>query len=81
MKNTIIIFQAVWVTVAGLATPGFPSRAPLQLKDQAQSVCSIKSKDQYYQDFLASHKGVNRDQAKALEAARRYLTCPSDTHD
>ena len=80
MKNTIIIFQAVWVTV-GLVTAGFPTRTPLHQKDQAQTLCSVESKDQYYQDFLVSFEGVKRDRAKALEAAKRYLACPSDPDD
>lgn len=32
-------------------------------------------------DFLASHEGDVRDDAKALEAAKRYLACPVDPGD
>ncbi len=64
--------------VAGLVIAGFPNRAHLQNLDPRQSECSLESKNQYYADFQASHEGVNRDQAKALEAAKKYLACPDD---
>jgi hypothetical protein len=80
MRDTIFILQAVWVTI-GFVTAGFPSPAPLQQKDQAQTLCSVASKNQYYQDFLESFEGVKRDRAKALEVAKRYLACPSDPDD
>jgi hypothetical protein len=54
---------------------GIPSRA------QTQSQCSVESKDQYYKAFLESHEGQNKDQAKALEAAKKYLSCRYDPGD
>ncbi len=80
MKKAII-FQAVGAMVAGLVIAGFPNGAQLQLRDQAQSQCSVESKNQYYKDFLASHEGDSKDHAKALEAAKEYLACPGDSND
>lgn len=82
MKKTNI-FQAVCVTVAGLMIVMFPNRAELHVKEQMRSQCSVESKEQYYRDFVASHDGDIKDQAKALEAAKKYLACaePSDQEE
>jgi hypothetical protein len=70
-----IIFQTICAAAAGYMTVGIPSRA------QTQSQCSVESKDQYYKAFLESHEGQNKDQAKALEAAKKYLSCRYDPGD
>lgn len=77
MKKTIIFwFVCVIAVVVGVA--GFANGARLQPRDLGQDPCSVESKDQYLRDFEASHDGVNQDQAKALEAAKKYLNCPDD---
>lgn len=76
-----IVSQAIYVTLALLIIAGIPDCALCHAKSQAQSHCSVESKTQYYSDFKASYEGVRRDQAKALEAARKYLACAVDPSD
>jgi tetratricopeptide (TPR) repeat protein len=78
MKITSI-FRAVCVTAAAvLALCGFSARVHSQSKEQP---CTIESKRQYYEDFLSSLEGPHKDQAKALESAKKYLGCPDDSGD
>jgi tetratricopeptide (TPR) repeat protein len=73
------IFQAVCATAAiVLGLCGFSARVQSQSKDQP---CTTESKQQYYEDFRASLDGPHKDQARALDSAKKYLACPDDSGD
>jgi len=67
--------------VAVLVIAGLPNAAHSQVKEREQNPCSVESKNQYYKDFLASHEGNSTEQAKALEAAKKYIACPNQDND
>lgn len=62
---------ALWLALCGAAF----------CQAETQTSCSVESRNQSYKDFVASYEGVNRDQAKAFEAAEKYLSCPLDAND
>ena len=74
-----IIFQAVCWAVAAFWLTGCAKATLLERQDQVQSKCRVESTQQYYKDFLESYEGSIRDQAKAFEAAKKYLACADET--
>lgn len=80
IKNRLI-FQAAFGIVATFLIAGSPNRVQSQHHDQVPNQCSIERKNQYYKDFQASYEGDSKDQAKALEAAKKYLACPDYSKD
>ena len=65
--NKIKTLLTIGATVAMLALP---------VAAMAQDACSQEARSALYQTFLAERQ---KDQAKANDAAKKYLACPSDT--
>ncbi|HEY6121431.1 MAG TPA: hypothetical protein VIV66_15840 [Pyrinomonadaceae bacterium] len=76
MKKMINLL-AIAATVALLAAPAL-ARTVSAADETAQDPCSAESKTAIYGDFYKEIKG---DQAKAYEAAKKYVACPSDSSD
>jgi tetratricopeptide (TPR) repeat protein len=79
MQKKRIIFRAVCWAVAAFWLAGWVKAARVECQDQLQSECSVERTQQYYKDFLESYEGLSRDQAKALEAAKKYLACSDES--
>jgi hypothetical protein len=76
MKKMIQL-MAIGATVAVLALPAAAKSLPSRLDNPAQDQCTQENKDTWYAAFRADFKG---DQAKAYDAAKKYLACtPEDT--
>ncbi len=74
----IIKLLAVVATLASLALPGIASEVSFNVNESLQDPCSVESKTAIYGEFYKEIKG---DQAKAYEAAKKYVACPSDSSD
>ena len=72
MKKTIRCLSIV-VTVTLLALPVFANRVNARAGDTVQEPCSTDGKIALYSEFYKELKG---DQAKAFEAAKKYVACP-----
>jgi hypothetical protein len=70
----ITMFLTVGATVALLALPVAATNVITANDDAVQDACSADGKNALYQDFLKNRKD---DQAKAYEAAKKYLACPA----
>lgn len=70
----ITMFVMIGATVALLAMPVAATNLITLSDDTTQDACSTESKNALYQEFLAKRKD---DQAKAFEAAKKYLACPA----
>jgi len=79
MKKKRIVFRAVCWAMAAFSLAGWAKAARVERQYQLQSECSVERTQQYYKDFLESYEGLSRDQAKALEAAKKYLACSDET--
>lgn len=75
------IYQAGFGIVAAFLIPGSPNRVQSQHHDQVPHQCGVERKNQYYENFQASYDGDRKDEAKALEAAKKYLACPDYSRD
>ena len=64
----------VGATVALLALPVAANNSISVNDETVQDQCSVENKNTLYQDFLKYRKD---DQAKAFEAAKKYLACPA----
>jgi len=70
----ITMFLMIGATVALLALPVAATSLITANDEAVQDPCSVDSKNVLYQDFLKNRKD---DQAKAYEAAKKYLACPT----
>ena len=70
----ITMFLMIGATVALLALPVAATNLITANDETVQDPCSVDSKNALYQDFLKNRKD---DQAKAYEAAKKYLACPT----
>ena len=70
----ITMFLMIGATVALLALPVAATNLITANDDAVQDPCSADSKNALYQDFLKNRKD---DQAKAYDAAKKYLACPT----
>jgi len=70
----ITMFLMIGATVALLALPVAATNLITANDDVVQDACSVDSKNALYQDFLKNRKD---DQAKAYDAAKKYLACPT----
>ena len=77
MKNSIRCLSLV-VTVTLFALPAFANRIHSPADDTAQDPCSADGKVALYGEFYKELKG---DQAKAYEAAKKYVACPGEAAD
>jgi hypothetical protein len=77
MKKTIQLF-AICASLGLLAMPAFANRVFSRTGEAVQDPCSADAKVALYGEFYAELKG---DQAKAKEAAKKYVACPSDASD
>ena len=69
------MFLMIGATVALLALPVAATNLITTDDDAVQDPCSsVEGKNALYQDFLKNRKD---DQAKAYEAAKKYLACPT----
>src|SRR5690349_13678588 len=72
MKKLTMVLM-IGATVALLALPVAAANL-ITTNDTVQDQCSADSKNALYQDFLKNRKD---DQAKAYDAAKKYLACPT----
>lgn len=77
MKITIRCLSIV-AAVTLLALPGFANGVDSLAKNVVQEPCSADSKIAIYGEF---YKELHGDQAKAYEAAKKYVACPTDDKD
>jgi hypothetical protein len=77
MKKMINLL-AIAATLSLLALPVFANRVTPFAGETLQDPCSLESKTAIYGEFYKEIKG---DQAKAYEAAKKYVACPSDGSD
>jgi hypothetical protein len=77
MKKTIRCLSIV-VTVTLLALPVFANGVSPRAGEAVQEPCSADVKLALYGEFYKELKG---DQAKAYEAAKKYVACPTDAND
>ena len=70
----ITMFLMIGATVALLAMPVAATNLITAYDDAVQDPCTPDAKNALYQDFLKFRKD---DQAKAFEAAKKYLACPA----
>jgi len=77
MKN-IIKLLAIGAALTLLAMPVVANEVFSSATDTAQDPCSLESKTAIYGEFYAQ---IKADQAKAYEAAKKYVACPADTSD
>src|SRR6266542_4451022 len=68
---------ALAATVALLASPALANGSSRAMEG-SQDPCSAEGKTAMYGEFYKEIKG---DQAKAYEAAKKYVACPTDTSD
>src|SRR5882757_1607959 len=73
MKKTIRCLSIV-VTVTLLALPVFANGVSPRAGEAVQEPCSADAKLALYGEFYKELKG---DQAKAYEAAKKYVACPT----
>jgi hypothetical protein len=73
----IISLLAIAATLALLAITAVANTSS-QPTESMQDPCSLESKTAIYGEFYKEIKG---DQAKAYEAAKKYVACPSDAKD
>jgi hypothetical protein len=78
MKNTIQWCLSIVVTVMLLALPAYANKVNSSATDAVQDPCSTEGKIALYGEFYKELKG---DQAKAYEAAKKYVACPTDASD
>ena len=71
----MMMFVTIGATVALLAMPAFATNLITNSNNSAQDNCTAEAKTASYQEFLKFRKD---DQAKAFEAAKKYLACPAD---
>ena len=79
MKKMINLL-AIVATLALLALPVFAGESAWSAAadETLQDACSAESKTAIYGEFYNEIKG---DQAKAYEAAKKYVACPTDSKD
>ncbi|HZE70111.1 MAG TPA: hypothetical protein VE135_11385 [Pyrinomonadaceae bacterium] len=77
MKKMINLL-AIAATLSLLALPVFANRVTPFAGETLQDPCSLESKTAIYGEFYKEIKG---DQAKAYEAAKKYVACPADKSD
>ena len=70
----IMMFVMIGAAVALLALPVSATNLITNSNNSAQDPCTTESKNAQYQEFLKFRKD---DQAKAFEAAKKYLACPT----
>ncbi|HJT68161.1 MAG TPA: hypothetical protein VJ749_17020 [Pyrinomonadaceae bacterium] len=68
------MFLMIGATVALLALPAGATNLITTNDNAVQDPCSVEGKNALYQDFLKNRKD---DQAKAYDAAKKYLACPT----
>ena len=68
------MFLTIGATVALLALPVAASTVTTVNYNSVQDQCTAESKNALYQEFLKFRKD---DQAKAYDAAKKYLACPA----
>lgn len=71
-------FLSVCAMLALCSLTALAHRAPLAYIDQPQDQCSAENKAAWYAAFRKDYKD---DQAKAYDAAKKYLACPGDPND
>jgi hypothetical protein len=72
----IMMFVTIGATVALLALPVAAQTQPAAPANTAQDACSQEARDALYKTFTENR---TTDQAKAYEAAKKYLACPVAT--
>src|SRR4030095_2647713 len=77
MKKIINIL-ATAATLALLAVTALANGSSSITDESMQDPCSVESKTAVYGEFYKEIKG---DQAKAYEAAKKYVACPTDASD
>jgi hypothetical protein len=75
--KTIIKVLAVAVALASLGLLTVV-KANVRADSETQDACSLESKTALYTEF---YNQIKNDQAKAYEAAKKYVACPSDGAD
>jgi hypothetical protein len=68
------MFLMIGATVALLAMPVAATNLIIANDDAVQDQCTTEGKNALYQEFLKFRKD---DQAKAFDAAKKYLACPT----
>ena len=74
MKKTFR-FLMICATLALLSLPVFANRVFSGVEETLQDPCSSDGKAAIYAEF---YKEIKADQAKAYEAAKKYVACPAD---
>lgn len=69
-------FLTIGATVAMLALPVAANSLPATANNTAQDPCAQEARDALYKTFVDNRTG---DQAKAYDAAKKYLACPVAT--
>jgi hypothetical protein len=69
---------AIAAALASLGLTAVANEVSARAEDALQDPCSLESKTAIYGEFYKEIKG---DQAKAYEAAKKYVACPSDSKD
>ena len=75
MKKTFA-FLIVCATLALLSLPVLANRVPSGATETLQDPCTTEGKIALYALFYAE---ISKDQAKAYEAAKKYVACPAET--
>src|SRR6185436_5290511 len=74
LMKKLITFLSILTTVAILALPTAARNAVAQPDNSVQDQCTQEIKDALYKSFLDTRQN---DQAKAFDAAKKYLACPA----
>src|SRR3970040_2821160 len=69
---------AIAAALASLGLTAVANELSARAEGAWQNPCSLESKTAIYGEFYKEIKG---DQAKAYEAAKKYVACPSDSSD
>jgi hypothetical protein len=69
---------AIAAALASLGLTAVANEVSARAEEALQNPCSLESKTAIYGEFYKEIKG---DQAKAYEAAKKYVACPSDSSD
>jgi hypothetical protein len=77
MKKMINLL-AIAAALASLGLTAVANEVSARADESLQDPCSVESKTAIYGEFYKEIKG---DQAKAYEAAKKYVACPSDSSD
>lgn len=77
LMKASICSSAICVTGAVLAA-GPTTRSDAKLLAPVQSQCSVENKTLYFREFQESYEVDKKDLTKALEFAKKYLSCPDD---